>query len=248
MELPEKIIKAEGLSPQRVVIYGLPKMGKTTALTALENCLIVDFEKGSNFVDALKVRVNSIKDLGDLILALEAKQEELGGKNPYPYLALDTVSALEELILPTAARDYKATPMGKNWNGKDVRTLPNGAGYLYIRNAFQRVVDKFDAVTDHLILVGHVKDSMVDKMGKEVNAKDLDLAGKLRNIVCSKADAVAYAFRKKDGIYLNFKSSDELTCGSRCLHLRGQEIHLGELNEDGTHDYKWEQVFLKENN
>lgn len=243
MELPKEKIKAKGLSPRRVVVYGLPKLGKTTALAELEDCLIVDFEKGAKFVDALKVHINGLGEMGELTQALQIEKEKQG-KNPYNKIALDTATALEELVLPLAARDYKATAMGKNWQGTDVRTLPNGAGYLYIREAFQRIVDVFDDLCDHLILVGHVKDAMIDKNGKEVNAKDLDLAGKLRNIVCAKADAVGYLYRRKDGLHINFKSSDEITCGSRCLHLRGQDFLLGELKEDGTHEYHWNKIFI----
>lgn len=243
MNLPESIIESTTKSPKRMVVYGLPKMGKTTALAALEDCLIIDLEKGSDFVSALKVQANNLQELTEIVIALQAKKKELG-RNPYKYIALDTATALEEMVLPLAAKDYKAMPMGKNWQGTDVRTLPNGAGYLYIRNAFQRVVDSVDAVTDHLILIGHVKDSMIEKDGKEVNSKDLDLAGKLRNIVCAKADAVAYIHRKKNDLMFNFKSNDELTCGSRCHHLRGQNVVIGELQEDGTHVYHWDKIFI----
>lgn len=243
MELPEEIIKSTTKSPKRIVIYGLPKMGKTTALTALEDCLIIDLENGSNFVDAKKIQASSITELGEIAKLLEDKKKELG-RNPYPFIALDTATALEEMVLPMAAAAYKKLPMGKNWQGTDVRTLPNGAGYLYIRQAFQKVVDRFDAVTDHLILIGHVKDAMIEKDGKEVNSKDLDLAGKLRNIVCAKADAVAYIHRKKNNLMFNFKSNDELTCGSRCSHLRGENIVIGELQEDGTHTYHWDKIFI----
>ena len=101
------------------------------------------------------------------------------------------------------------------------------------------------SLCDHLILVGHLKDSLIDKKGKEVNAKDLDLTGKLKTIVCAKADAVAYMHRDKKGIWLNFKSSDELNCGSRCQHLRGKDILLGEISEDGeSHNYYWDKIYI----
>ena len=148
MILPEEKVKAATKSPKRTIIYSLPKMGKTTALSQLEDCLIVDLEEGSNFVDALKVKASNLTELGELINALKSKKAELG-RNPYKFIALDTATALEEIVLDLAAKKYRALPIGKNWQGDgkgnyDVRTLPNGAGYLYLRLAFQQVVDEFD--------------------------------------------------------------------------------------------------------
>lgn len=245
MILPKEKIKAENISPGSIVIYSLPKIGKTTALSELDDCLIVDFENGATFVDALKVRVNSMDDLVKLTQALKAEKVKTG-KNPYSKIALDTVSKLEEMILPVALRDYKATVQGKNFKGTDVTSLPNGAGYKFVRDAFTRIVDVFHELCDHLILVGHVKSSMIEKEGREVNVKDLDLTGKLKNIVCASADVVGYLFRKKDGLYISFKAGNDITCGSRCQHLRGEVFMLGELLEDGSHKYFWDKIFVGE--
>ena len=250
MELPQKVTGAEFQSPKRMVLYSLPKMGKTTALAALKGCLIVDLEEGSHFVEALKIKANNITELGELIIALKKAKEENDGKNPYKFIALDTATELEDIVLELAAKKYRALPMGKNWQGDgngnyNVKTLPNGAGYLYLREAFQQVVDEFDKLCDHLILVGHVKDSLLEKKGKEVNSRDLDLTGQLKRIVCQKADAVAYMHRTKEGVFLNFKSSDELNCGSRCDHLKGKDILLGKISDDGnSHAFDWNKIYI----
>ena len=59
MELPTKVIKAARKSPKNMIIYGPPKIGKTTSLSQLEGCLIIDLEDGSDMIDALKIKVNS---------------------------------------------------------------------------------------------------------------------------------------------------------------------------------------------
>ena len=66
MNLPTEKIKASRKSPKNMIIYGAPKIGKTTVLTQLENCLIIDLESGSDMVDALKVKVNNLKELADV--------------------------------------------------------------------------------------------------------------------------------------------------------------------------------------
>ena len=66
MELPKKVVKASRKSPKNMIIYGPPKIGKTTVLSQLKDCLIIDLEDGSDMVDALKVKVNSLKELGEV--------------------------------------------------------------------------------------------------------------------------------------------------------------------------------------
>jgi len=57
MELPKKIVKSTSKNPRTMIIYSQPKMGKTTALAQLDDCLILDIENGSEYVDALKINV-----------------------------------------------------------------------------------------------------------------------------------------------------------------------------------------------
>ena len=45
-----------------MIIYGAPKIGKTTVLSQLDDCLIIDLEQGSDMLDALKVQVNSLEN------------------------------------------------------------------------------------------------------------------------------------------------------------------------------------------
>lgn len=145
-----------------------------------------------------------------------------------------------------ALKLYKDTSMGKNFKGDDVRKLPNGAGYLYIREAFETVIDRIEfAAQEGVILVGHIKDKMLGKAGKEVMAKDINLTGQNRNIICANADAIGYLYRDKQNTVLNFASSDEVLCGSRMEHLRGQQIILGE-EKDGVVTTHWDKVYIPE--
>jgi replication-associated recombination protein RarA len=66
IELPVKKVKASRKSPKNMIIYGPPKIGKTTVLSQLDDCLIIDLEDGSDMVDALKVKVKNLKELDNL--------------------------------------------------------------------------------------------------------------------------------------------------------------------------------------
>ena len=58
----------------------------------------------------------------------------------------------------------------------DVRQLPSGAGYLYLRNALKEMVNMFKPLCDTLILVCHVKDKQIKKNDEETTEMSVDLA------------------------------------------------------------------------
>ena len=231
MELPMEKVKASRKSPKNMIIYGPPKIGKTTVLSQLDNCLIIDLEEGSDMVDALKIKVKNLKDLADV------GREIIKQKKPYKYVAIDTISKLEEWCEEEAKQIYMKTPMGKNFEqknpGMSVLSLPNGAGYLYLRMAYKKWVDRLNMLADHIILVGHLKDKMLEKKGKEVAVKDLDLTGKIKQITCANADAVGYIYREEDKTMISFDSMSDITAGSRCDHLKGQTMPL-----------EWSNIFI----
>lgn len=246
MELPKAKIPALYKSPRKMLIYSAPKVGKTTTGAMLDNALILDLENGSDFVDALKVTINSISDIrayGEEIL----KQ----GK-PYSYGIVDTTTKLEEMVLPMAAKMYRDTPMGKNWgklpDGKDdptanILSLPNGGGYLYLRESYNRVTAYIDTLFPRLIYFGHLKDKVLEKNGKEVSAKDIDLTGKIRNIACANADAIGYMYREGNQTIISFKTTQEVICGARPEHLRNQEIVVLE-QIDGKFISHWDRIYI----
>ena len=235
--LPTNKVKATQVNPKRLLVYSKPKTGKTTAFAGLEDNLIIDLENGSDYVDALKVKINSLQELLDTGKAIKE-----AGK-PYKYVTIDTVTALETMIMPLAIKLYKATAMGKSFAGDTVATLPNGAGYLYIREAFFQVLDFIDTLAPHIILSGHIKDKVVDDKGEMVMSANIDLTGKIKSLICAQADAIGYMYRKENKTILSFKTSEEVTCGARPDHLRNQEIVITEL-EDGVLKTSWDKVFI----
>lgn len=240
MILPTKKVKTNlSEDAEFMILFGKPKCGKTTMTSFLENALHVDFEKGSGYVDVASVEVNVLSDLKKLIAALTES------KHRYDYIVLDTATAMEDKLLPYAKALYRETPMGKDFTG-DVRALPNGAGYLYLREAFLNTVDKFKPFTDHLILVGHTKDKQIKEGGTELSENTIDLTGKLERLVCAKADAIGYIYRKDDETMLNFKGGEDYIIGARPKHLRNKEFVM--MKSDSNGDIKsanWNQIFTK---
>jgi hypothetical protein len=242
--LPTAKVVAESKSPKNLIIFSKPKVGKTTLLSELENCLILDLEDGTDYVNAMKLKARSIDDIKKIGSAIK----EAG--HPYRYIAVDTITALEELCVPYAEELYSKSSMGKNWftEGKPkygtILNMANGAGYPWLREAFTKVIDYIKTWAPRVILVGHVKDTVLEKNGSEFNSLDLDLTGKLKRITSSQSDAIGYLYRKGNKNVLSFKTTDEVSCGARPEHLRNQEIVLSELTEENAIKVNWNNVYI----
>lgn len=240
IELPRDIIKSISRDPKLLVLYSIPKIGKTTLLSKLPNSLLIDLEDGSDFVDAVKIKVNNLKELKEVGTAI------MKAKRPYKTVIIDTTTKLEEWCLDYALELYKAQPIGSNFDGDSVLELPRGAGYYWLRKAFQEWINKIKKLAENIILVCHLKDSSIEKKGKEVSHKEIDLTGKLKVIVSTDADAICYLYRDDDNnLVANFKSSDETVCGSRCNHLKGKEIVLAkyDFEKNDVCDVQWELIY-----
>lgn len=256
LELPLKPIKVTHTNPKNLILFSRPKTGKTSLFAQLEGFLILDLENGSNYVDAIKLKASSI----DEIKKIGAAIKEAG--YPYNGIIVDTCTALEEMCIPYAELIYSKTSMGKNWfkanatgtgyaddAGKkmygNILNMPMGAGYPFLREAFSKIIDYIKTWAPHIILSGHVKDILVEKGGKEFNAMDLNLTGKIKGITCAHSDAIGYLYRKGNQNILSFKTTDEVTCGARPEHLKNAEIVISEMI-DGKLITHWDKIYLPE--
>lgn len=244
--LPTEKVKAKVNNPRFLIIYGRPKAGKTSCVSALDNNLIIDLEGGSEFLECLSVQARNVNDLVEIATAIKAKIKETG-KKPYKFITIDNATRLEEICLSYAAQLYKSQPQGKNWNGTDVRLLPQGSGYQYIRLAVRKVIDMFRDLSDYSILIGHTKDKLISKNGEDITEMSLDLVGKLGDIICGEADAVGFMYRKGNQTIINFNSGDDTTKGARAPHLREQKIVLAESDENNNLTFHWDKIYLPEN-
>lgn len=231
LTLPTTITTSIRRDPRMLLIYGPPKIGKTTMLAQLQtiapnrNLIIETDPRGAEFVSCLSLQVNSMDELTNIIDTVK-EQAKSTGKRPYDFVAIDTIDKIEEWAEAEATKAYKASPIGSSFRGISVLELPKGGGYLHLRQAFTKVLNQTFNLADNIIFVSHIRDKMIESVaGKgEVSAKDLDLTGKIKSIVCSMVDGIGYVSRDKDqNLTISFITQEDVICGSRCPHLKGQK-------------------------
>jgi len=250
--LPTTPQKAKAINLQSLIIYGKPKVGKTSALAELPNCLILDVEKGTAFINGTIMSppegtgpVGKFKWLKDV-----AKKIREEGK-PYDFVAIDTISQLDIDSEWVGTYQYCLSISGKNFNRdskgnllkpddpsyESVLTLGNGYGYRWTREA---LMDIFETLRDLgkicTIFVCHVADKMIaNKNGEEVMIKDLALTGKNRDVLPRLCDGIANVWNEDGKLMISFLGDAQKIGGVRAKHLLG---YNKELN--------WNEIFIKE--
>jgi GTPase SAR1 family protein len=216
--LPTTATPPDSQNPELLVIFGASKVGKTTMISSLPNCLIIDTEKGTKYLTALKVTVNNLTEL-------KAVSAELKKGHKYDYGCLDTIDNIVEWVEKEVCKE----------NGvASLVDMAYGAGYNMVRERVMGIISAFKNRFKHLIIVGHRKQTIIGTDSVEVDVTSLDISGKLKNMICADADAIGYVYRnEEDKLMVSFKGVNSLEVGSRCSHLRGEIL-----------PFEWDKIYL----
>ena len=205
--------KAVSQNPKVMLLYGAPKVGKTTALSQLEDCLIIDTEQGAAMVDGYIEEVNSREEL------IKVLQDASDG-HEYKYVAIDTIDKIADWAEKTVCADEGVSA---------IADLAYGKGFALVREKVLNTIKHMKAIFPHVIVIGHRKwaRAVVDSKAI-VEPESLDLTGKLKNMLMADCDAIGYVYRDEDKgkLMVSFKANEALEAGSRSPHLRGKEIEL----------------------
>lgn len=214
-------------------------------MSLLDNNLIIDTEGGTAFIDAMKVNVSSIKDI------VEVCREIKKAGCPYKYITLDTLTSLEDIIKPYAlalwknSNAYNPEKNPEHAKVTDVTTLPYGMGQKLIRDSFLTVIGWLQQVSKRVILVCHSKDAKINET--DLSIRDIDLLGKLSDIIASKFDGAGYLYRDdNDNTVISFDIKGlKAECKCRVPRLDGKDIVLIE-NRDGELIPHWDRIYPSE--
>jgi hypothetical protein len=205
--------KAVSENPKTMLLYGAPKVGKTTALSQLNDCLIIDTEGGANMIEGYVESVNSREELIKLLQQAQDGHE-------YQYVAIDTIDKIAA---------WAESSVCEEENVSAVQDLAFGKGFGMVREKVLNTVQFLKEIFPHVIIIGHRKwaRAVVDSKAI-VEPESLDLTGKLKNMLMADCDAIGYVYRddEKGKLKVSFKANEALEAGSRSPHLKGKDIEL----------------------
>lgn len=132
-------------SPIKAVIYGAEGIGKSTLASKMPDAVFFDLEGGTNRLDVKRVNKRFISH-DDVITAL-GEVVGMGIKT----IVIDTIDALEMLIIKTVCKKY----------GKDgIESFGYGKGYTYVGEEMKRFLEACDGVVSrgvNVTLLAHAK-------------------------------------------------------------------------------------------
>lgn len=110
-------------SPPRVVLYGEPKVGKTTWASAIPGALFLDIEGGTG---ALNVARITKEQLGTYAQFMDVIQSLATQEHQFKVLVIDTLDWLEALIFDAAAAEHgKKVVNDRGLFGAGIKTAIN---------------------------------------------------------------------------------------------------------------------------
>ena len=220
MALKKTKRKPLAVNPKILLLYGPPKVGKTTVLSQLNDCLVIDTEEGSHMLEGYFHGVDNKERL------LEFYKDASEGHD-YKVFALDTIDKVVEWTTKEVVSECQVD---------DIADLPYGKGYGMVRERTMNNIRKLQSLCPQTIIVGHRKTAAAVDNSTAVDPETLDLSGKLRNQIMAQSDAIGYMFRDdEDKLMVSFKAAHAVEAGSRCEHLKGKVF-----------PFDWKKIYIKE--
>jgi hypothetical protein len=143
-----KIVKGKQTKPQRVVIYGVESVGKSTFAANFPAPLFLDVECGTAHLETTRAEIGSAVELDEALAACKS--------NEYQTIIIDSADWAERLVLEhMLATDKK----------KSVEDYGYGKGFVMLAEKFARllgVADQLISAGKHVVFIAHSKVQRVE--------------------------------------------------------------------------------------
>ena len=201
------------LKGKYVLIYSLPKMGKTTLACAFPKNLLLAFERGYNNISGAKaIDVTKWADFKLILRQLEKPE----AKAMYDTITIDTVSI---------AWDLCETYICAQHGVQKISDIPWGAGFAACKKEFESCLRKITMLGYGIVIISHDA-KRIEKTpdGSEIEILFPDVPKRARDIVNQLVDIIGYIGIEWDSEgnsqrYLYTRQTPTIMAGSRYKYL-----------------------------
>lgn len=145
------VTSSKGFGPQKIVLYGVPGIGKTTFAATFPAPIMLRTEDGAGALD-VPTFPRTVRTLKDLDLAMQA----LCGDHPYRTLVIDSLDWLEPIVWRYVCAD----------GGKEsIEDFGYGKGYVKVDAVWQRIHTKLEKLRErgmHIVAIAHADAKMFE--------------------------------------------------------------------------------------
>lgn len=223
MSVLASLSRGKRIRAPKVVIYGGPKVGKSTFCSQIPDCLFIDIEGGLDALDVSSVRAKTYQDVMDTLASLASGADDQAYRESIGYVpaavVLDSLDWMETLLWQHLCEQHKVASIELVGGGY-------GKGYLEAAKLWGEFFRALDYLRNErgmaVVLIAH---DLVSKMqppdAEPYNYAELKLHQRAAALVKEWADCIAYATEKnhvkKDDLGFNKKHVRMIGSNNRVL-------------------------------
>lgn len=141
----EPTVISRDLKGKYILVYGKPKVGKTTLAAKFPKNLLIAFEKGYNAIDGIKaVDINRWADFKMVLRQLEKPE----ARAMYDTITIDTTTIAYEMC-----EQFVCAQNGV----QSIRDIPWGQGWNLVKKEFETCLRKITMLGYGLVLISHIE-------------------------------------------------------------------------------------------
>lgn len=169
--------KKTALNQQTILVYGRPKIGKSTFCSCFPDALFLATEPGLNWLDVASVQINSWEKF------LETCAEIAQGNHPYKTIVIDTLDGLKKLCDDWVCRLKEIDEIG------DYKKF--GAYHISTAEMSSKIT-KLSLYDYGIVCVSHIRDIEQESKTKKWVRQTIDLSGGIRNEMLKLFDFILF--------------------------------------------------------
>lgn len=208
--------RGHGTRPPKVVVYGGPKVGKSTFAASAPSPVFIQTEEGLDGLDVVRFPIAQRMD--DVLEAVGVLANE---DHEFQTVVLDSADWTEPLIWRAVASEYEVETIEAVGGGY-------GKGYAEALKHWRNLLDGLDYLRDHkemtVVIIAHDEiRQMTPPDGEPYDYAGLKLHKRAAAMLEEWADVIGYADLKtgirKDDLGFNKKHARAISFGERVLHI-----------------------------
>lgn len=151
------VVSSKGFSPMKVILYGVPGIGKTTFAGTFPSPILLRTEDGATALDipTFPKIMNSLKEFDEAIAALR-------GEHQFKTLVIDSLDWMEPIVWR-----YVCAKEGK----ENIEDFGYGKGYVKVDDVWRMVQGKLEKLRTqrkmHIVTIAHAVPVTVDPPDSE---------------------------------------------------------------------------------
>lgn len=164
------------------LIYGAPKVGKSTFCSQFDSPLFLDSEAGLRSLSTYNVSIGSWEDVIEVYKELLALKKS--GKMPYKTLVFDTIDNFYTYCMEHTCKANKINHPSD---------LDYGKGWNMVKVAFVNAMNAFKALGLGVVYVAHTVEKEIRTRAGSYTRYDAAIAGQAYNVITASCDFILYA-------------------------------------------------------